>query len=140
MTSIVLIIGLIVGALCGVVLNGVVGDLALAIIAGFIATIIGAIATNVIMVGLGGRNVSRTPLTVTVFAAVASLGGSAVAVEIATHSHHLMSTPVWIGALAGLFSVILMAMLMITYDKKPAEEKRSAKNDKSSKAREAELN
>ena len=47
MTSIVLAIGLVVGALCGVVLNGVVGDLALAIIAGFIATITGSIVTNV---------------------------------------------------------------------------------------------
>jgi hypothetical protein len=129
MTSIVLTIGLVVGALCGVVLNGVVGDLALAIIAGFIATIIGSIVTNVAMVRLGGREVSRTPLVATVFAAVASLGGSAVAVEIATHSHHLMSTPVWIGALAGLFSVILMAILMIAYDKKPAETDRSPKKE-----------
>jgi hypothetical protein len=127
MTSIVLAIGLAVGALCGVVLNGLVGDLALAIIAGFIATIIGAIITNVFMVKLGGRDVPRTPLVVTVFAAVASLGGSAVAVEIASHSHHLMSTPVWIGALAGLFSVILMTILMITYEKKPVEAGRSPK-------------
>ena len=79
---------------------------------------------------------SRTPLVATVFAAVASLGGSAVAVEIAAHSHHQMSTPVWIGALAGLFSVILMAILMIAYDKKPAETDRWSQKrspDKSSK-------
>ena len=127
---IVLIVGLVVGALCGVVLNGMVGDLYLAIIAGFIATIIGTVATNVFMVRLGGRNVPRTPLVATVFAAVASLGGSAAAVELATHSHDLMSTPVWIGALAGLFSAILMAMLMITYEMKPAEKKPSAKKSR----------
>ena len=117
---IVLIVGLVVGALIGVVLNGVVGDLSLAIIAGFIATIIGAIARNTIMVyGSGaGFDVSRIPLVVAVFAAVASLGGSSVALELATHSHDLMSTSVWIGALAGLFSAILMAMLMITYESK----------------------
>jgi hypothetical protein len=114
MTSIVLAMGLVVGALCGLALNGVVGDLALAIIAGFIATIIGTIVTKVAMVKLVGRDVPRTPRVITVFAAVASLGGSAVAVEVASHSHHLMSTPVWIGALAGLFSVVLMTILMIT--------------------------
>jgi hypothetical protein len=126
---IVLIVGLVVGALIGLVVNGVVGDLSLAIIAGFIATIIGAIARNTIMVyGSGaGPDVSRIPLVVTVFAAVASLGGSSVALELATHSHDLMSTSVWIGALAGLFSAILMAMLMITYEMKPAEKERSPK-------------
>jgi hypothetical protein len=126
---IVMIVGLVVGALCGVVLNGMVGDLYLAIIAGFIATILGAIARNAIMF-YGSGDVSRIPLIVTVFAAVASLGGSAAAVELATHSHNLMSTPVWIGALAGLFSAILMAMLMVTYEMKPVEKGRSAKKSR----------
>jgi preprotein translocase subunit SecF len=31
------------------------------------------------------------------------------------------SSPVWIGALAGLFSTILMALLMITYHMVPGE-------------------
>jgi hypothetical protein len=78
--------------------------------------------------GLGaGPDVSQIPLVVIVFALVASLGGSSAALEVATHSHDLMSTSVWIGALAGLFSAILMAMLMITYEMKPMEKERSPK-------------
>jgi len=126
---IVLVVGLVVGALTGVVLNGMVGDLSLAIIAGFAAAIIGAIARNTIM-GFGsgaGLDVSRIPLIAAIYAAVASLGGSSVALEIATHSHDLMSTAVWIGALAGLFSTILVTMLMLTYEMKPAEKERPAK-------------
>jgi len=126
---IVLVVGLVVGALTGVVLNGMVGDLSLAIIAGFVATIIGAIARNALM-GFGsgaGPDVSRIPLIATVYAAVASLGGSSVALEIATHSHDLMSTAVWIGALAGLFSTILVTMLMLTYELKPAEKEHTSK-------------
>jgi uncharacterized membrane protein len=117
---IVLIVALVVGALTGVVLNGTVGDLSLAIIAGFVATIIGGIARKTIM-GSGsgvGPDVTRIPLIATLYAAVASLGGSSVALEIATHSHDLMSTAVWIGALAGLFSTILATMLMLTYEMK----------------------
>jgi hypothetical protein len=30
-----------------------------------------------------------------------------------------MSSPVWVGTLAGLFSAILLAMLMITYHMNP---------------------
>ena len=102
------------------------GGLYLAILAGFLATIIGAIARNTIMVyGSGGG--TQMPLVVIVFAAVASLGGSSAALELATHSHDLMSTSVWIGALAGLFSSILMAMLMITYQMNPVKKERSSK-------------
>jgi hypothetical protein len=120
---IVLLVGLVVGALTGLALGGIVGGLYLAILAGFLATIIGGIARNTIVARKSGAGLdaSRIPVVVIVFAAVASLGGSSAALELATHSHDLMSTSVWIGALAGLFSSILMAMLTITYQMKPVE-------------------
>ncbi len=59
-------------------------------------------------------------MLVIVYAAVASLAGSAAALEVAQQSH-LEDSPVWIGTLAGLFSAILMAMLMITYHTHPGE-------------------
>jgi hypothetical protein len=53
------------------------------------------------------------------FAAVSSLGGSSAAVEVAMQSD--MSSGAVIGALAGLFSTILAAMLIITYHMRPGE-------------------
>jgi tellurite resistance protein TehA-like permease len=120
---IVLIVGTAVGALTGLGLSGYFGNqLYLAILAGFLGTIIGALARNFIMArrtGVGPDD-SRTPLLVIVYAAIASLVSSAAALEIAQQSH-LEDSPVWIGTLAGLFAAILMAMLMITYHTHPGE-------------------
>jgi hypothetical protein len=119
---IVLFVGTAVGALVGVGLGASVGGLTLAILAGFLGTIVGAIVRNVIVSrGAGeGPDDSRTPLLVIVFAAVASLAASAAALEVAKRSE-LATSPVWIGALAGLFAAILMAMLMITYHTTPGK-------------------
>lgn len=119
---IVLIVGTVVGALIGLAIGGGLDPLYLAILAGFLGTIIGAIARNVIMVrGSGsGPDDSRTPMLVVVYSAVASLAGSAAALEVARRSD-LASSAVWIGTLAGLFSGILLAMLMITYHTHPGE-------------------
>lgn len=119
---IVLIVGTAVGALVGLGLGTSVGALTLAIIAGFLGTVIGAVVRNFILsrgAGLGPGD-SRTPMLVIVYAAVASLAASAAAVEIAQRSD-LSASPVWIGTLAGLFAAILMAMLMITYYTNPGE-------------------
>jgi tellurite resistance protein TehA-like permease len=120
---IVLIVGTAVGALTGLGLSGYFNNqLYLAILAGFLGTIIGALARNFIMArrtGVGPDD-SRTPLLVIVYAAIASLVSSAAALEIAQQSH-LEDSPVWIGTLAGLFAAILMAMLMITYHTHPGE-------------------
>jgi uncharacterized membrane protein YeaQ/YmgE (transglycosylase-associated protein family) len=78
---IVLIIGIIVGALTGLALGGSVGELPLTVIAGLLGTIIAAVVRNMIMV--------RGP--------------------------------------AGLFSSILLAMLMITYHTNPGEPPRLRK-------------
>ena len=118
---IVIIVGTAVGALIVLAIGGGLDPLYLAIVAGFLGTIIGAIARNMIMVRSGsGPDDSRTPMLVVVYSAVASLAGSAAAVEIARRSD-LADTAVWLGTLAGLFSAILLAMLMITYHTNPGE-------------------
>ena len=118
---IVLIVGTVVGALTGLFLGGGMEALYLAFLAGFLGTIIAAVVRNYIMVrGSGvGPDDSRTPVLVIVFSAVASLAGSSAAVEAARLSE--VSSPVWVGTLAGLFSSILLAMLMITYHTNPGE-------------------
>ena len=119
---IVLIVGTVVGALTGLGLGSFFGNqLYLAILAGFLGTIIGGMARNFIMArGSGaGPDTSRTPSLVIVYSAIASLAGSSAAMEVAQQSQ--VSASVWIGALAGLFSAILMALLMITYHTNPGE-------------------
>lgn len=117
-----MIVGTVVGALIGLAIGGGLDPLYLAILAGFLGTIVGAIARNIIMVrGSGsGPDDSRTPMLVVVYSAVASLAGSTAALEVARRSD-LASSGVWIGTLAGLFSGILLAMLMITYHTNPGE-------------------
>ena len=119
---IVLIVGTVVGALTGLGLGSFFDNqLYLAILAGFLGTIIAGIVRNFIMTrGSGvGADDSRTPLLVIVYAAIASLAGSSAAMEVAQQSE--VSASVWIGTLAGLFSAILMALLMITYHTHPGE-------------------
>ena len=120
-----MIIGIVVGALTGLSLGGSVGELPLTIIAGLLGTIIAAAVRNMIMVrGPGvGPDDSRTPLLVIGYSAIASLAGSSTAIEVARLSE--VSAP---ARLAGLFSSILLAMLMITYHTDP--HKRMAKSFK----------
>jgi hypothetical protein len=113
---VVLLVGTVVGALAGLGLGGIIANpWYLAIVAGFLGTIAGGIARDFIVRRGGGLgpDSSRTPTLVLVYAAVASLAGSSAALEVVDHSG--VASPVWIGTLAGLFSAILMAMLMITY-------------------------
>jgi hypothetical protein len=118
---VVLIVGTVVAALVGLVVGSGIDPWYLAIVAGFIGTIAAAIVRNVIVRGGSGvgPDDSRTPVLVIIYSAVASLGGSALAVEVAGHSG--LNASVGIGALAGLFSAILTAMLMITYHTNPGE-------------------
>jgi hypothetical protein len=117
---IIVLIGLVVGAMMGLALHGILDGLYLAVVASFVATVIACAIRNTIMVpGSGAPDESRMPIVVSVFSIVASLAGSAAATEVARHSHHQMSPSIWIGALAGLFSSILMAMLMIVHHLNP---------------------
>jgi len=123
---IVLVIGTAVGALTGVAVGTSIGPLWLALVAGFLGTIIGSIIRNFIIsrsVGVKRDDPladSRIPILVIIYAVIASLAGSTAALEIAQESG-LGEAPVWIGTLAGLFSAILMAMLMIVYHTHPGE-------------------
>ena len=118
---IVLLVGTVVGALTGLAVGGMVEGLYLAIIAGFLATIVAAVVRNKIMTrgAKVGPDDSRTPTLVIVYSAIASLGGSSAALEAAKLSE--VTSTVWLGALAGLFSAILLSLLMITYHTNPGQ-------------------
>jgi tellurite resistance protein TehA-like permease len=119
---IVLVVGIAVGALTGVVVGTSIGPLWIALLAGFLGTIIGAIVRNYLMFRVLGRGPDddRTPWLVILYALIASLAGSTAALEIAQESG-LGDAAAWIGTLAGLFSAILMAMLLITYHTHPGQ-------------------
>ena len=119
---IVLLVGTVVGALVGLGLGGLFANQwYLAIVAGFSATIVGGIARDFVVRRGGGLgpDSSRMPALVLIYSAVASHAGSSAAMEVAQQSE--VSASVWIGTLAGLFSAILMAMLMITYYTNPGQ-------------------
>jgi hypothetical protein len=118
---IVLFVGTVIGALTGLVIGDAMSALYLAILAGFLGAIVAAIVRNFIMVrGPGvGPDDSHTPMLVIAYAAVASLASSTAAKEVVDLGD--VSSGVWIGTLAGLFSAILLAMLMIVYHTAPGE-------------------
>jgi hypothetical protein len=115
---IVVLVGAVVGALVGLVLGGTLTGFYLAVVAGFLGTIIAGVARNEIMKRSGsGPDDSKVPNLVLIYSAVASLGGSSLADELVRIGG--IDSPVWLGTLAGLFSCILLAMLMITYYMNP---------------------
>ena len=111
---IVILVGAVVGALVGLALGGTLTGFYLAVVAGFLATVIAGVARNEVMKHAGaGPDDSKIPNLVLVYSAVASLGGSSLADELVRLGG--IDSAVWLGTLAGLFSCILLAMLMITY-------------------------
>ena len=111
---IVILVGAVVGALVGLALGGALTGFYLAVVAGFLATVIAGVARNEIMKRAGaGSDDSKIPNLVLIYSAVASLGGSSLADEVVRISG--LDSAVWLGMLAGLFSCILLAMLLITY-------------------------
>jgi hypothetical protein len=117
----VILIGTVVGAVVGLGLGGIISNpLWLGIVSGFLATITAAVVRDLLVRrGLLGPKGATLPGMIILYAAIASIAGSAGAVEIDQASG--FSSPAWIGALAGLFSAILMALLMITYHMVPGE-------------------
>jgi hypothetical protein len=119
---IVILVGTAVGALTGLALGDFFSNQwYLALVAGFLGTIIAAFVRDFIVRRGGGLgpDSSRIPMLVLVYAVVASLAGSSAATEVAQQGD--MTASVWLGTLAGLFSTILMSMLMITYFTHPGE-------------------
>jgi len=133
---IVLMVSTAVGALTGLALGGLVDNLYLALIAGILATTIAGIVRDTLITHIGPEPElegmpqlkksqlmiiysavaidRKLPLQVTAYAVIASLAGSMSAVQIAAQSE--LTSSVLVGTLAGLFSGILMAMLLLTYD------------------------
>jgi hypothetical protein len=119
---IVLLVGTVVGALAGLGLGNFFSNpWYLALVAGFLGTIVAALVRDFIVRrgGALGPDSSRIPALVLVYAVIASLAGSSAATEVAQQSD--MTASVWVGTLAGLFSSILMSMLMIAYFTHPGE-------------------
>ena len=95
----------VVGALIGLGLGGFISNaVVLALIAGFVGTLAASVARNTLVHRFSGvgPDDSRVPSVVLTYAVIA----------------------VWIGTLAGLFSAVLMALLMITYYMNPAPAKK----------------
>jgi hypothetical protein len=113
---VVLFVGTIVGALVGLALGGTITHFSLlAIVAGLAATIAATSARNVLVfreIGVGPSD-AAIPTIVLLYAGIASVVGSLAGLEVALLLHEPF--PVWIGALSGLLSSILMGLLMITY-------------------------
>ena len=120
---IVTLVAVAIGAVTGLLLGGFLppGSRLIAIPAGFIATVVASIA-RYRLVALGARvdvDEARIPTVLVVNAAIASIAGSLAA-------HDLMgfvgaqTSPALLGALAGLLSAVLTALLMITYHSNPA--------------------
>jgi hypothetical protein len=119
---IVLLVGTVVGALAGLGLGDFFSNpWYLALVAGFLGTIVAALVRDFIVRrgGALGPDSSLIPTLVLVYAVIASLAGSSAATEVAQQSD--MTASVWLGTLAGLFSSILMSMLMIVYFTHPGE-------------------
>ena len=115
---IVVLVGAVVGALVGLALGGALTGFYLAVVAGFLSTIVAGVARNEIMKRSGaGPDDSKIPNLVLIYSAVASLGGSSLADEVVRISG--IDSAVWLGMLAGLFSCILLAMLMVVYYTNP---------------------
>jgi hypothetical protein len=117
---IVLFIGTVVGAMTGLVVGGSFGADSLAILAGFLGALVASIVRDLIVakgIGVGPDDTHRTPLLVLVYALIASLAGGLAAKEVSDVSQ--ITAPVGLGALAGLFAAVLLAMLMITYHTHP---------------------
>jgi hypothetical protein len=117
---VVLFVGTVAGALTGAALGSFFPhSLYLGIVAGLFATSIAGVVCNTITTRVTGvsPDTSSIPTLVILYSAIASLAGSAAAVEVAQASHN--ESPVWIGTLAGLLSSILMALLMICYYMNP---------------------
>jgi hypothetical protein len=124
-TSASLIVVILIGAAVGAVVGGMLGTTELsppliAVISGFVATVVAVIARNKLLYRLSGAGPddTRMPALVGVFAIIASIAGSLAAKEILDDAGGAF-TGVWLGTVAGISSAVLMSLLMITYHMYP---------------------
>lgn len=118
---IVLFVGTVVGALTGMVVGGGYGAVWLAVLAGFLGCLAAVLIRHAIInkaAGMG-RDDTKIPGLVVLYAIIASLAGSLAAKEVSDLAG--LGAGTGLGALAGLFSAMLLAMLLITYHTHPGE-------------------
>jgi uncharacterized membrane protein AbrB (regulator of aidB expression) len=129
-TSASLIVIILVAAAIGAIVGGIIGtslDTApLALVSGFVATIVAIVVRNKLLNRLSGVGADdfKNPGVIAVFAVIASIAGSLASKEVLDNVGGEWS-PVWTGTVAGLASAILMSLLMITYHMYPAQLRRS---------------
>lgn len=114
---ILILVAAAIGAVIALILQSAgLSSRAIAVISGFIATIVASVARyKILFLGAGkGPDESRVPSVVVTYAAIASIAGSLAAHDLYRYMHEDLGIA-FLGALAGLLSAILMAMLMITY-------------------------
>ena len=112
---VLLLVGTVVGALVGLALGDIISrPLLLAILSGSVATVVASVIRNFkVSLGTLGPEYSPLPYEVVVFAVIASVIASAGAVKLDEAAG--LTSPIWIGATAGLLSAILLALLSVTY-------------------------
>jgi len=108
----------VVGAFTGLMLGGLIPDWLMALLAGLFATIIAGAVRNMrisqLMFIYDALAIERgIPIRLIACSALASVFGSLAAVGVAAMSE--ATSRVLIGTMAGLFSGILMVMLMVVY-------------------------
>jgi hypothetical protein len=118
---ILVVVACAIGAGVGLLLSGVLPNTrVIAIAAGFTATVFASIARyKLVFLGAhAGTDESRIPIVLVVNAAIASIAGSLAAHDLMGFAG-AQTSPAIMGAVAGLLSAVLMAMLMITYHSNP---------------------
>jgi hypothetical protein len=118
---VVILVATVIGAVVGLLLGEFLppGSRWIAIPAGFIATVAASIARyKLIGVRRGGVDEARIPAVLVVNAAIASVAGSLTAHDLMGYVG-AQASPALLGALAGLLSAVLTALLMITYHTHP---------------------
>ena len=117
---VVLVVSTTIGALVGLVLSESIAPGLLALCAGALGAIAAGIVRNTLLVkawGAVGVADEGTPVALVVNAAFASFAGSLAADRIAIFLGTLPG--VVLGALAGLFSALLLGLLMVVYPMNP---------------------
>jgi len=118
---ILVVVACAIGAGVGLLLSGVLPNTrVIAIAAGFTATVFASVARyKLVFLGAhAGADESRIPMVLVVNAAIASIAGSLAAHDLMGFAG-AQTSPSILGAVAGLLSAVLMAMLMITYHSNP---------------------
>lgn len=131
---VVMLVSVLVGALTGLLLDGAVSPLLVAVSAGFVGTVAAGIVRNWLLVrawSAAGVEDTGTPVIVLVYAAVASLAGSLAAERVVRLLSEIpgLVVPAQVGDLpgivlggfAGLLSALLFGLLIITYRMNPNE-------------------